>query len=225
MILWTMVFLCMVIVFGIWVFTFTKWRNNKDVWSGLDLNGSPNYGKFTKSFDDMEKEKNEAMKNVALEVEKAEAVAIAMKYVDESNVLEGIGAKDIKLIKAEKTDGIWRLEYVQIYKNVPVELSDIAILVNIEDKSAKIEKSVYYPGIDLETEAKLSEADAFEIIKEEIKTESIAAKKSEIVVYSVENDKKKTDHYLAWKINVHDEGSSFDATYFVDANSGKILAE
>ncbi|MFA6097262.1 MAG: PepSY domain-containing protein [Candidatus Paceibacterota bacterium] len=225
MILWTMVFICMVIVFGIWIFSFSRTMNNANNWSGLDLDKSPNYGKFTKSFDDLEKEKKEAMKNVTLEVEKAEAVAIAMKYVNESKVLEGIGAKDIKLTKAEKMGGVWLLEYGQIYKNIPVELSDIAISVNIEDKSAKIEKSVYYTGIDLEVVSKLSEAEALEIIKKEIKAESVIAKKSEVVVYTVEGGKEDPVHHLAWKVNVYDEESFFDATYFVDANSGKILSE
>jgi len=225
MILWTMVFVCMVIVFGIWVFTFTTAKNNANNWSGLDLDKSPNYDRFAKNFEDLEKEKNEAMKNVALEVEKAEAVAIAMKYVDESEILKGIGTKDIKLIRAGKTDGVWLLEYGQTYENVPVELSDIAISVNVVDKSAKIEKSVYYPGIDLKVVPKLSEAEALEVIKNEIKIESAIAKRSGIVVYAVEGGENDPVHYLAWKVNVHDEGSFFDATYFVDADSGKILSE
>lgn len=223
MILWTMVFVCMVIVFGVWVFTFTKARNSAGIWSGLNIDKTPNYDRFAKNFEDLEREKKEAMQNVAFEVEKAEAVAIAMKYVDGSKVLEGIGAKDIKLVKAEKTDGVWLMAYGQIYKNVPVELSDIAISVNLSDTIVKIEKSVYYPEIDLEISAKLSEAEALEVIKKENRAEGVMAKKSEIVVYTVEGERKDPVHYLAWKVNVYDEGSFFNATYFVDANSGKIL--
>lgn len=222
-ILWIMVFVCMVFVFAIWIFTFMHSEDKTGNLSDANILNYPDYDSMAKNLEDLEKEKNEAMKNVAFEVEKTEIAAIAVKYIGESGFFDGVGADDFMLIKEEKIDGIWKLEYKQSYKNIPVELSEIIISVNAGDKTVNVEKSVYFPGIDLDVSPKISEAEALESIRSEIDEENITAKKSQIVIYSIGESKKNTEHYLSWKMNVYDEKAFFEGIYFVDADNGKLL--
>jgi len=222
-ILWIMVFVCMVFVSGIWIYGFMNTTKDADNWSGMNVDKYRNYDELTDDLKGLEKEKDESMGNVAFEIEKNEIAAIVNKYIDENNVIDGMSSNDVILAKEEKIDGVWKLEYKQLYKNIPVELSDIAISVNYQDKSVNVDKSVYFPGIDLDVSPKLTQAEALEKIKSEVGEENMTANRSEIVIYSIEDSKKNIDHYLSWKMNVYDEKAFFEGTYFVDANTGKLL--
>jgi len=221
-ILWMMVFVCMVFSVGVLIFTFTHRKNTGGDLFNIDLSKYPNYNSTVQKLENLEKDKNEALEKVQNELEKTEVEAMVAQYINENNSLKGIGPDEINISKEEKINDIWQIEYRQSYKDVPVEASIISFSVSIGDENVKIAKSIYFPGIDLDINPKLSQEGALEYIKNEIKKKNMEVKSSELVIYTLEKD-NETAHYLSWKINIRNEDQFFDETYFVDASSGKIL--
>lgn len=218
-ILWIMVFICMVIVFGIWIFTFTRPKGESDSPVDLNVGNYPNYGKLEKSLENMEKEKNAAVKNVEFELEKVKIAEIAQKYIEESDSTIGGRFENLKLERIEKGNDNWYLNYKQYYKNIPVDKSDINLTVSA-GRVATIASINYYNDIDIDIKPEVEKEAAYEIARSKIKIDSLQLKSSQLMVYT---DIGSGKHYLAWGLVVFSEKPSYEYKYIINAKSGDII--
>lgn len=221
-IMWASVAVCMVLVVFVWITEFFGKKDNLLTIGDVKISESPNFNSTMKKISDIEKEKDKALDDITTELEKVEMAEIGIRYIDENKVLNGISINDIKLVKEEKSDGNWRLEFRQLYKGIPVELSGIILLIGAEDKNVKIEKNIQFSDIETDVALKITQEEALTNVRNAIKLNNAESKKSEVVIFT-EKSAKGFLHRLAWKINAYNEEPFFGAVYFVDAEDGKIL--
>lgn len=221
--LWFGVFICMVFVIGIWSVTFIRKMNgNRDIFN-VDLKEYQEYSLSVGKYGEFEKKQSDILEGMSYEIEKEEMESEATKFINENNVLDGLSLEDLRLTSVTKEEETWKLEYKQIYKEIAVELSDVKIsVIREENKEIKVvvEKNTVYPSINLDADPKITKKEAYEKIMENDKYGDIAARNSELVIYT---DTKNFKHYLAWKLSVAEENQVYNTTYFIDAVNGKIL--
>lgn len=224
-IMWFAVVFCMVIILGGWFFTYKlNTRENRIANNNLQ---TPFFSDLQNSIDDMDRQKEEALEEILDIAQKVEIESIALIHMEENELTDNDSVLDLKLENIKKLENNWHLEYRQYYQNVLVNDSAISFLIDDTEKKVISHTSNFDSAINLSAvEPKITEEEAYEIAKEDLSenlnSENFDLKNSELVIYKKE-DKKTTEYFLTWKLNIFSLEPLCDYYYFIDAENGIVI--
>jgi len=148
-------------------------------------------------------------------------VTAAKTFLKKHRSLFGVKSdlSDLQLEKIQTNRGIHHVSFRQYYRGLPVKGAQYKIHLSSEGK-IDMANGFYYPGIDIEISAGISESAAIDIAASDAGLSGPAGKRStsSLVVYPMQGQYK-----LTWQVHLSNEESYLNYHYFVDAQTGKIL--
>lgn len=220
--MWVLVSFCMIAVVGLWWMKFTSYKGKN---FEPDLSSIPQSSELDKKIDDISEFFKKANEAPAAENSQKEIEGIAKDYIEENNYLGGGSVFDLKLERIERKNDEWHLEYNQYYKNIPVNENTVSFIISEAEKKVISSSSSFDPKINLGTDPKITNQEAYEKIVKSLEIENMEnpeLKSSKLVIYKI--DKDSADYRLAWKINAVLLQPYHNYFYFIDAKNGKVIS-
>ncbi|MEA1937356.1 MAG: PepSY domain-containing protein [Patescibacteria group bacterium] len=227
-IMWVAVVFGMIIILSGWFVIYKlSHSNNYESKIANEVSQIPSFSNLQKDFDDLQKQKDETLKEVTDLAQKAEIESVALVYLKENKLVSESDFSNLKLTSIEKLENNWHLEYKQYHQDILVDNSSISFLIDSAEKKVVSHLSNFDSDINLsDLEQKITKEEAYEIAKEnlsaDLNSKNFDLKNSELVIYKKEN-KKVLKYYLVWKLNILSLEPLGDYHYFIDVKDGKII--
>lgn len=138
------------------------------------------------------------------------------------NVFIGLDINDLILTNQDVSTISKHLYYTQMYKNIPIEGSEVVISFDKESRINYIKLETFEVK-DLKTDPAITEEQAIETAKNASQQISIEKQESSLTILPVKKNATMT-YYLTWKIQLI-TALSFNRIYFIDAQTGKIIKD
>lgn len=146
---------------------------------------------------------------------------VAKNFINQNRKILSVDVNQLKLDKVTLRKKWTHINFFQTYKGIPVEGGRLVVHMTKKNEIAGI-NSRFKPDIDLSVIPTLPQAQAIEIVRNNINNRPHPERKSSVtlVIFPNEEDGK---YYLAWKVNFFVPDPPADWIYFVDAKSGRII--
>ena len=216
---WTMAVFCLIVISGFWFLDLKGFR--KDV--SFDYEKLPNFKEQISGVGDAFNEIENSSKIVSSQIKREEIIMIVDNHIKENNLLTEDEIKNISINSVENIDNIWVVNYLQLYKNIPLLENKIYFKISDEDKIIVDFNLSYLTDVEIDTKAKITLEEAYNIILEDLEDDDSELKSSNLIIYNVLNEKEENDYYLVWKINLFSVSSETEHHYYINANNGKII--
>ncbi|MCK5084883.1 MAG: hypothetical protein KAQ64_04485 [Candidatus Pacebacteria bacterium] len=223
-IIWIFVAFCMiVVVIGLYISLnskkSTRYNYEKSIFSSF-----PNFKSELDNINKISKNYNAITNEAAIKNEEREIEEAVKNYIEENNYLKDANLSDLKLKNIEKWKNSWYVEYEQYHKDILVYKSSVSFIISDEEEKIAHSDSNFDTNIEINNiEPRITEDEAFNLIADALKNESLDLKSSEIVVYR-DTDSNPVKYYLAWKINVFSLQPICDYIYLIDAQNGEVIS-
>ncbi|MCK5475196.1 MAG: PepSY domain-containing protein [Candidatus Pacebacteria bacterium] len=216
---WTMAVFCLIVISGFWFLGLKDFR--KDV--SFDYEKLPNFKEQISGVSDAFNEIENSSKIVGSQIKREEVIMIVDNHIKENDLLTEDEIKNILIDSVEKVDDIWVVNYLQFYENIPLLENKIYFKVSDEDKIIVDSNLNYLTDVKIDTKAKITLEEAYNITLEDLEDDNLELKSSNLIIYNVLNEKEENDYYLAWKISLFSISNEIEHHYYINANSGEII--